>query len=155
MLALSTLHWSEAGIYMCCPGVWLDKYQIIITHIHPKVIWVSQLSKITITLWSTLFFYFFSSKRSISLFPHRVIIHTKTQTQETVQQQMVPVLVPHICGGDFPPGTVTPKESVSQLPIQRKSSNKPHCKIFTYSMRNLFVAVFGIFASLRILKVLI
>jgi len=46
MLAFSTLHWSEAGIYMC---------------------------------W--------------------------------------PVLVPQICGGDFPPGTVTLNASVSQLPI--------------------------------------
>ena len=29
----------------------------------------------------------------------------------------LPVFVPHISGGDFPPGTVTAKESVSQLPI--------------------------------------
>ena len=27
-----------------------------------------------------------------------------------------PVFVPHIRGGDLPPGTVTPKESVSQFP---------------------------------------
>ena len=30
----------------------------------------------------------------------------------------LPVFVPHISGGAFPPGTVTPKESVSQLPIR-------------------------------------